>query len=727
MGGHLGAFAVSPDGTRIACNLYPSTTIKLWNTATGAFMAELKGHTDNVTALSFSPNSQTLASGSRSGDASIKLWSLMSREATATLNGHTDTVSGLAFSPDGKRLASGSRDKTVKLWNVAAAQEQTTLRGHDAGVYAMAFAPDGHTLATGARSSSSTMILWKADSGEQIKTLPAFESVSLAFSANGQQIYHGGTGGRLSAWDVATGKKIGQATDLGTSYLLNTLSLNPNGKSLLVSAGTAVREIDLATLKLNRLGTGHQASLTSVAISPDSRWIASAAFDGQGVNVWNTVTGETKTQPANAKSDVFALAFSPDGRTIATGGGASRGLDSVVQLWDTTTGREMHAIPTRGSVDSLAFSPSGQTLAWSDLSTLIRLWDVATQRETTALKGHEDSAKDFAWTRDGKVMVSVDRKGIARIWNVASGQSSAITIGPHGLASVAMSPDGSRFATAVDSRTTGLAFVQMWDAADKKELATFKKIPILADLGHHALAFSPDGRQLAVVAGGVASVRLCDVDTGRVIRTIALNRLDVEGGATCVAFDATGRYLITGNNNGTVYVLRLAGPPKETAVASRSPVNKVETIPPPPLAVAPFDAAQAKAHQAAWAKYLGTTVETTNSVGAKMILIPPGEFLMGSTDEQIEAAWEVAAMRNPPQGYKERIQEERPQHRVVVAKPFQMGATEVTIGQFKRFVEATKYLTEAEQYGFGDSADRIVSDRITTEQNNGTGEPPATK
>jgi serine/threonine-protein kinase len=121
----------------------------------------------------------------------------------------------------------------------------------------------------------------------------------------------------------------------------------------------------------------------------------------------------------------------------------------------------------------------------------------------------------------------------------------------------------------------------------------------------------------------------------------------------------------------------------------------------PPPAIAPFDAKQAKKHQAAWAKYLGTQVETTNTLGAKMVLIPPGEFLMGSTDEQVRSALKVAADFGPffgDQDMKRHIPDtERPQHRVVITRPFLMGQTEVTIGQFKKFAAAAGYQTEVEK------------------------------
>jgi len=104
----------------------------------------------------------------------------------------------------------------------------------------------------------------------------------------------------------------------------------------------------------------------------------------------------------------------------------------------------------------------------------------------------------------------------------------------------------------------------------------------------------------------------------------------------------------------------------------------------PPLAIAPFDAAQAKKHQQAWAKHLGVPVEMTNSIGMKLVLIPPGEFMMGSSAEE-----------------RDRPRMERPQHRVRITRPFRLGRHEVTVGQFRQFVNQTGYKTEAEKDGKG--------------------------
>ncbi len=116
----------------------------------------------------------------------------------------------------------------------------------------------------------------------------------------------------------------------------------------------------------------------------------------------------------------------------------------------------------------------------------------------------------------------------------------------------------------------------------------------------------------------------------------------------------------------------------------------------PPLAVAPFDAKQAKAHQQAWAKYLKTEIEVTNSIGIKLMLIPPGEFLMGSSADDIAAVLKIDSAAKA-----EYFTDEHPRHNVRLTKPYRLGATEVTVGQFRRFVTATGYQTDAERDGKG--------------------------
>ncbi|WP_202921212.1 bifunctional serine/threonine-protein kinase/formylglycine-generating enzyme family protein [Anatilimnocola aggregata] len=183
----------------------------------------------------------------------------------------------------------------------------------------------------------------------------------------------------------------------------------------------------------------------------------------------------------------------------------------------------------------------------------------------------------------------------------------------------------------------------------------------------------------------------------------------IAAGLGGLLFLALGVWVILKDNDGNKIT-------KVRVPEGRAPATQTvreDSKPQPPLAKAPFTAPQAKQHQLAWAKHLGTQVETNNSVGAKMVLIPPGEFLMGSTDEQVAAAQKMAEAIKAGEGTFDRIlKSERPQHRRIVTKPFRMGATEVTVKQFRQFVAATKYVTEAEKYGFGSSSSFVLDGSI---------------
>lgn len=150
--------------------------------------------------------------------------------------------------------------------------------------------------------------------------------------------------------------------------------------------------------------------------------------------------------------------------------------------------------------------------------------------------------------------------------------------------------------------------------------------------------------------------------------------------------------------------------------AAAAPSKESDGAPRPLFA--PFNAPAARAAQAAWAKYRGTAVEQKNPIGMTLVLIPPGEFSMGATPEENANVSKPADAAKPKPDDNNRPPlktEESPPHRVSITRMFWMGSTEVTVGQFRRFVEDTKYVTEAEQFGFGDSALAKANKKTTDE------------
>ena len=148
----------SPDGTRLA--VASSIGIWLYDTATHQEVALLTRHTNEVNSVAFSPDGNTITSGSE--DNAIRLWNADTGKHEQTLIGHTHWVSSVAFSPDGNTIVSGSEDNTIRLWDADTGKHQETLKGHNGGISSVVFSPDGRTLASG--SQDGTVLLWEVAS-----------------------------------------------------------------------------------------------------------------------------------------------------------------------------------------------------------------------------------------------------------------------------------------------------------------------------------------------------------------------------------------------------------------------------------------------------------------------------------------------------------------------------------------------------------------------------------
>jgi WD40 repeat protein len=257
--------------------LTPSSTEK-----TLQLQQTLTGHSDSVNSVAYSPDGQTLASGSV--DSTIKLWNVKTGNLLQTLEGHSYSVNSVAYSPDGQTLASGSEDNTIKLWNVKTGKLLQTLEGHSYSVNSVAYSPDGQTLASG--SVDSTIKLWNVKTGNLLQTLEGHSSWvnSVTYSPDGQTLASGSEDNTIKLWNVKTGK------------LLQTLE-------------------------------GHSKSVYSVAYSPDGQTLASGSGDDT-IKLWNVPTGNLLQTLTGHYILVWSVAYSPDGQTLASGSS-----DKTIKIW----------------------------------------------------------------------------------------------------------------------------------------------------------------------------------------------------------------------------------------------------------------------------------------------------------------------------------------------------------------------------------------------------------
>jgi WD40 repeat protein/tRNA A-37 threonylcarbamoyl transferase component Bud32 len=512
----------------------------LWRACNGDLFT-LRGHSNIIIRLAFSPDSRTLATASH--DGSVKLWDTSTGKEIAELQGPPSHVDSLAFSPDGATIASSNEDHGVRLWDVAARRIKLTLRGHEGTVTWVAFSPDGKVLATS--SGDRTVRLWDPSSGIELGRLGTHDNTvhCVRFSPDGKWIATATQDAIVNLYDRQTGQP---RFSLNLHVGGPSLSLAFARDSTILAVGFwegQVQFLDIPTGKELRWVQAHKGPARAVDFDPRSMNLTSAGAD----HVVNILDGEHAvlmfTLRGHAGS-INAAAWSPDGLRIATGSS-----DGTAKIWDARSTGEPSPFDHIEPVNTIAVSDDGKTVFSGNVGGEIILAALHPRgtgpalEEKTLIDLRESIASPYRLSPDGRFLCSIGKGKGVEVWTIDWKGRRAIpdhveSQGAPGTA-IAFLPDSRGLAAAGED---GSLIIRDLVASPEGDLWRERSRQAIPARDVLILEASPDGRMLALARDKDPAIFIQDLASGKT-ESLKGHTRPIAG----LAFSPDSRLLATGS------------------------------------------------------------------------------------------------------------------------------------------------------------------------------------
>jgi WD40 repeat protein/serine/threonine protein kinase len=541
----------------------------------------------------------------------------------------------LAVSPDGKAFVTGGPDSAPQHWDFLRQRPLWDLPFKSGWLGASAFSPDGKWVA--AADPDNRIQIWDAATGKPVGqplTQPWIHSV--VFSPDEKLVLTGSADGTACLWDFATRQPLRKITHAGGE--VHAVAFSPDGNTI-VTGGEDQFARRWQTSSGQPIGPPlrHQGVVLAVAFSPDGQTLLTGA-NVNSAQLWDARTGAPIGEPLVHQNDVTAVAFSPDGSLIATAS-----ADRTVRLWDAKTRYPVGPpLPHQAAVRTLAFCHSGEAILTGGDDRVVRLWRLGTRKVLGIPLHHQGLLLDVRFSPDGKTILTGSLDGTARLWDSATGRELRQFIGHQdGVWAVAFSPDGKTLLTGSHDRTA-----QLWETATGKPVGQRFEHPGYVEY----VAFNPRGESVAMSGEGIVQLR--ETRTGKRIGSAHA----VNGGLCPMAFSPDGETILSGGQDGTVWLLDAhTGRPRNQMRPSRAAIHAVTFSPDGRTFLTASEDGKARLWDAATARPFGEPLEAPTAMFGQFAVAfsPDSRLLVTGGEDGIARLWNTttgaaigAAMRH---------------------------------------------------------------------------------